>query len=64
MGYKLAIFPATALLAAVKSMSDVYQHFKDTGSSTGGSTALYNFMDLNKLMGFEDVWDFDKKHAD
>jgi len=64
MGYKLAIFPATALLAAVKSMSDVYQHFKDTGSSTGGKTNLYNFMDLNKLMGFEDVWDFDKKHAD
>jgi 2-methylisocitrate lyase-like PEP mutase family enzyme len=64
MGYKLAIFPATALLAAVKSMSDVYQHFKGTGSSTSGSTALYNFMDLNKLMGFEDVWDFDKKHAD
>jgi 2-methylisocitrate lyase-like PEP mutase family enzyme len=64
MGYKLAIFPATALLAAVKSMSDAYQHFKNTGSSTDGKTPLYNFMDLNKLMGFEDIWEFDKKHAD
>ncbi|PRY96081.1 2-methylisocitrate lyase-like PEP mutase family enzyme [Jezberella montanilacus] len=64
MGYKLAIFPATALLAAVQAMSTVYQQFKDTGSSTGGSTDLYHFMDLNKLMGFEEIWDFDKKHAD
>jgi len=64
MGYKLAIFPATALLAAVQAMSTVYQQFKDTGSSTGGKTDLYHFMDLNKLMGFEEIWDFDKKHAD
>ena len=64
MGYKLAIFPATALLAAVQAMSTVYQQFKETGSSTGGKTDLYHFMDLNKLMGFEEIWDFDKKHAD
>jgi hypothetical protein len=25
---------------------------------------LYDFTDLTKLMGFEDVWEFDKRHAD
>jgi len=25
---------------------------------------LYPFNDFAKLMGFQDVWDFDKRHAD
>jgi hypothetical protein len=25
---------------------------------------LYDFTDLSLLMGFQDVWDFDKNHAD
>jgi len=42
-------------------MTQVYKHFKNTGSSVGGQTDLYDFTDLTKLMGFEEVWDFDKK---
>ena len=64
LNFKLAIFPVTALLAGVQAMTQVYKHFKSTGSSVGGKTDLYDFTDLTKLMGFEEVWDFDKKHAD
>ena len=64
IGYKLAIFPVTALLAAVQSMTQVYGQFKAQGSSAGGSTALYDFGDLTKLMGFEDVWAFEKRYAE
>jgi 2-methylisocitrate lyase-like PEP mutase family enzyme len=64
IGYKLAIFPVTALLAAVQAMTQVYQQFKNTGSSVGQNAELYDFTELTKLMGFEDVWQFDKKHAD
>jgi 2-methylisocitrate lyase-like PEP mutase family enzyme len=64
LGFKLAIFPVTALLAGVQAMTKVYQHFKSTGSSTNNSVDLYDFTDLTKLMGFEDVWEFDKRHAD
>ena len=64
LNFKLAIFPVTALLAGVQAMTQVYQHFKNTGSSVGGKTDLYDFTDLTKLMGFEEVWAFDKKHAD
>jgi 2-methylisocitrate lyase-like PEP mutase family enzyme len=64
IGYKLAIFPVTALLAAVQAMTQVYQQFKNTGSSVGQNAELYDFTELTKLMGFEDVWEFDKKHAD
>ena len=64
LGFRLAIFPVTALLAAVRAMSGVYAHFKDTGSSAGVAVPLQDFADLTKLMGFEDVWEFDRTHAD
>jgi 2-methylisocitrate lyase-like PEP mutase family enzyme len=64
IGYKIAIFPVTALLASVQAMTQVYQQFKDTGSSANSQTALYDFADLTKLMGFEDVWAFEKRYAE
>jgi 2-methylisocitrate lyase-like PEP mutase family enzyme len=63
IGYKIAIFPVTALLASVQAMANVYQQFKQTGSSAGGTQPLYDFAELTKLMGFEDVWAFDKRYA-
>ena len=64
LGYKIAIFPVTALLAGVQAMAQVYQQFKDTGSSAQGRTPLYDFADLTRLMGFEDVWNFEKRYAE
>lgn len=63
IGYKIAIFPVTALLASVQAMANVYQQFKQTGSSAGGTQPLYDFGELTQLMGFEDVWEFDKRYA-
>ncbi len=64
IGYKLAIFPVTALLAATHAMKAVYESFKKTGSSAGISTPLIPFSDLTKLMGFEEIWEFEKRYAD
>lgn len=64
IGYKIAIFPITAMLASVHAMSQVYARFKEHGSSAGIDTPLYAFSDLSKLMGFEDVWAFEKRYAE
>jgi 2,3-dimethylmalate lyase len=64
LGYRIAIFPVTALLAAVKAMSDVYSHLQQHGSSKDANVALADFARLTQLMGFEDVWDFEKRHAE
>ena len=45
-------------------LEELYQQFKDTGSSAKGSTPLYDFADLTRLMGFEDVWAFEKRYAE
>ncbi len=64
LGYRIAIFPVTALLAAVKAMSAAYAHIKQSGSSKDAPVELADFADLTRLMGFEDIWEFEKRHAD
>lgn len=64
IGYKLAIFPVTALLAAAQAMKAVYENLKLNGSSASAKTALMPFSDLTQLMGFEEVWAFDKRYAE
>ena len=64
IGYKLAIFPVTALLAATQAMKSVYEGFKRSGSSAEMSTPLMPFGELTKLMGFEEIWEFEKRYAD
>jgi 2-methylisocitrate lyase-like PEP mutase family enzyme len=64
IGYRIVIFPVSALLAAVRAMAGVFGHLKATGSSLGAPVPLYDFADLSLLMGFDDVWDFEKNHAD
>ena len=64
IGYKLAIFPVTALLAATQAMQAVYQGLRRHGSSARGTVPLMPFSDLTQLMGFQAVWDFDKRHAE
>ncbi|MBC5764015.1 isocitrate lyase/PEP mutase family protein [Ramlibacter albus] len=64
IGYRIAIFPVTALLAAAEAMRAAYSHIRAQGSSEGMAVPLMPFGDMTKLMGFEQVWDFDRQHAE
>jgi 2-methylisocitrate lyase-like PEP mutase family enzyme len=63
IGYSLAIYPATGFLAAGAALRAVYSHLKQTGSSVGVPAPLDNFKQFSKLMGFEQVWAFERKWA-
>src|SRR5690606_20434348 len=63
LGYTLAIYPATGFLAMGAALKSVYGHIKETGSSVGGTTPLEDFGAFSRLMGFERVWDFEKRWA-
>ena len=63
LGYTLAIFPTTGILAMAAALKAVYGRIKETGSSAGGSTPLEDFGQFSRLMGFEHVWDFEKRWA-
>ncbi|MGD9538752.1 MAG: oxaloacetate decarboxylase [Alphaproteobacteria bacterium] len=64
VGYRIAIFPAAGFLATAAALEAVYRGLKDDGSTKNTETALYPFAEMNKLMGFERVWEFDKRHAE
>jgi 2-methylisocitrate lyase-like PEP mutase family enzyme len=64
IGYALAIYPVAGLLSAAAALETVYRQIRETGSSLGSSAPLYSFADMNRLMGFDDVWRFDKEHAE
>lgn len=63
IGYRLAIFPATAFLAAAAAYESVYRRFSQTGSSTGLQTPLHDFKQFSALMGFDWVAEFDQRYA-
>ena len=64
LGYKIAIFPATGFLAAGAALESVYRTLKSDGSSVKVTAPLQEFSEFTRLMGFEQVWEFDKRHAD
>lgn len=63
VGYGLAIFPATAFLAAGAAIQSVYTTIKQTGSSGNVSVPLHNFQAFSQMMGFDWVAQFDAAHA-
>ncbi len=64
LGYALAIHPVAGLLSAAAALDAVYRRIRDTGSSLGAPAPLYPFAEMNRLMGFEEVWRFDAQHAE
>jgi 2-methylisocitrate lyase-like PEP mutase family enzyme len=63
MGYQLAIFPATTGLAAAHAAEAALSVLKETGTSVSPTAPLFSFSEFNSLIGFEDVWAFERKWA-
>jgi 2-methylisocitrate lyase-like PEP mutase family enzyme len=64
LGFALAIYPGAGFLSATAAIEAMYTQIRQTGSSLGSATPLYSFAEMNRLMGFADVWEFDRAHAD
>jgi 2-methylisocitrate lyase-like PEP mutase family enzyme len=61
LGYRIAIFPVTGLLAAARALERAYGALRETGSSDALGGDLYGFDRFCRLAGFEQVWDFEKR---
>lgn len=64
LGYSLAIFPGLGFLAAGAALREAYGTLAETGDSRRYQGPLYDFMDFSRLMGFERVWDFERRYAE
>jgi 2-methylisocitrate lyase-like PEP mutase family enzyme len=63
MGYSVAIHPAVGFLSAGAALRKAYADLQQNGE-TSDHIDLYSFAEFNQLLGFQDVWDFEKKYAE
>ena len=61
IGYAMTIFPAMTSLAAAAAAERSLRNLKENGTSLSPEIPLFDFSEFNKLIGFHDIWDFEKK---
>jgi 2,3-dimethylmalate lyase len=60
LGYKIALYPITGLLAAAATLRQTYAQLLRTGSSSG-LAALLPFTEMTELMGFPKALELEKR---
>ena len=63
IGYALAIFPSITGLASAAATKKALTILKQQGTSVSPDLPLYSFTAFNSLIGFEDVWAFERRWA-
>lgn len=63
IGFALAIYPSLTSLAAAAAMERALSNLKNTGVSQVPEVPLFDFQEFCGLIGFQEVWDFDKRWA-
>ena len=64
IGYSIAIYPGAGFLAVTAALERVYSHLHAVGDTNGlPAQESYGFGRMCELMGFPEVWEFDKKWA-
>ncbi len=61
LGYALAIFPSMTSLAAASAMEQALTALKTQGAYA--DLPIFDFKEFCGLIGFEEVWAFEKKWA-
>jgi 2-methylisocitrate lyase-like PEP mutase family enzyme len=61
IGYALAIFPSITGLAAAAAAENALRILKATGTSVSPELPLFGFREFQSLIGFEDVWAFERQ---
>ena len=64
IGYAVAIYPALGFLATAAALERVFTQLHEDGDSNGvPARDSYGFGRICELMGFPEVWDFEKRWA-
>jgi len=63
LGFALAIWPGVLMQAASAAMESALAHLAATGTTAGAPVPSYDMKKLHELVGFEDVWAFEKRWA-
>lgn len=62
-GFDIAIYPSLGMSVASASLAAGYEFLQNHGSTLNLDVPAYSMQQLHQLMGFPEVWDFEKRHA-
>ena len=63
-GFQIAIYPSAGMSVVCAALDANYNYLKGHGSTEGSSTPAYTMAQLHDLMGFPEVWAFEKRFAE
>ena len=63
-GFSIAIYPSAGMGPACAALDDSYRYLLKNGSTEGSKTKSFDMKQLHELVGFQDVWDFEKRHVE
>lgn len=63
IGYAFAIYPAMTSLVAVSAMETALLRLKNDGDGEPADIPMFDFKEFCSMIGFQEVWDFEKKWA-
>ena len=61
IGFAIALFPGSGFLASGKALESVYADIRENGRTTE-KTPLYDFAQFNELIGFPEIWEFERRY--
>ncbi len=63
-GFSIAIYPSAGMGPACSALRSSYEFLLQNGSTEGSPVPAYDMKQLHELVGFQDVWDFEKRHVE
>ena len=62
-GFNIVIYPSVGMNAACAALRNAYAWLLEHGSTDGSPVPSITMAEMHQLVGFEDVWEFERKHA-
>ena len=63
-GFDIAIYPTAALAAMCAALEQSFRHLAAHGSTQGAPVPAYTMAQLHELVGFPEIWAFEKRFAE
>jgi 2,3-dimethylmalate lyase len=63
-GFDIVIYPSAGMAVACAAFEANYRYLKEHGSTEGSPVPAYTMAQLHDLVGFPDVWEFEKRYAE
>jgi len=64
LGFALAIWPGAVMAVAAAATKNALRYLAEHGTTAGSPVPMIDMKELHELVGFPDVWEFEKKYVD